>query len=269
MREFSYQDRITLMAKLAAGAMSVAAEPRDTATVDVQPYDSSSASQEAAENTLVELRGSALHVEAPDKGWRLGRTGRVRVEIRLPEDSRLDIRLASAEGRFDGRYGDTAVHTGSGDVSIEHVAGELTIHAASADVRVDRADGQASVDTASGDVLIGYAGGGLSLDTASGDLAVEQAQGWLRARSASGDLRVGRVGSGDVELATVSGDVRVGIPAGTSVWLDLSTVSGSTRSDLDHSAGQPDTDRTPDINLRVRTASGDIELRRVPSPVDA
>src|SRR5436309_2512780 len=150
MREFSYQDRITLAAKLAAGAMSVAAEPRDTAVVDVQPYDNSSASRDAAENTLVEMRGSELRVEAPDRGWRIGRGGRVRVEIRLPEDSRLNVRLASADGRFDGRYGDSTIHSGSGEISLEHVAGDLTIRAASADVRVGRADGAASLDSASG-----------------------------------------------------------------------------------------------------------------------
>jgi len=269
MREFSYQDRITLAAKLSAGAMSVAAEPRDTAVVDVQPYDNSSASREAAENTLVEMRGSALHVEAPDKGWRMGRTGRVRVEVRLPEDSRLSIRLASADGRFDGRYGDSTFHTASGEISVEHIAGDLTIRTASADVRVGRADGSASVDTASGDVVIGYSGAGLSVDTASGDLTVDQAQGWLRARTASGDIRVGTIGRGDVELTTVSGDVRLGVPTGTSVWLDLATASGRTRSDLDHTVGQPAGDGVPDVNLRVRTASGDIDLRCVPTPVDA
>ncbi|SRR6266568_3660401 len=56
MPEFTCQDRISLFAKLVAGSMFVAAEPRDTAVVDVQPYDNSSASREAAEQTLLPLR---------------------------------------------------------------------------------------------------------------------------------------------------------------------------------------------------------------------
>jgi DUF4097 and DUF4098 domain-containing protein YvlB len=269
MREFNVQDRITLSAKLAAGAMSVAAEPRDTATVDVLPYDDSAASREAADRTVVELRGSALHVESPDSGWRLRRSGRIRVDVRLPEDSRLIVRLASADARFDGRYGDSAIDSASGDVTIDHVAGTLTVKAASADVRAGRVEGQVTVDTASGDVVLGYAGGDVVVDTSSGDVTLDRAEGSVRARSASGDVRLGSVGRGNVQLSTASGDVRVGIPAGTSVWLDLSTASGSTRSDLDHGDAHSPAGGVPDLNLRVRTASGDIELRRVPVPAAA
>ena len=269
MPEFTCQDRISLFAKLVAGSMFVAAEPRDTAVVDVQPYDNSSASREAAEQTLVEMRGSALHVESPERGWRMRHSGRIRVDIRLPEDSWLNVRLGAADGRFEGRYGDSTIQSGSGDVTLEHVAGTLTIRIASADMRVGKVDGAASVHSASGDVVIGYACADLAVDTASGDFAVEQADGSIQARTASGNLRVGAVRRGDLELATACGDVRLGIPAGTSVWLDLATATGSTRSDLDHGGAQPAAGATADLNVRVRTATGDIELRRVPAATAA
>jgi DUF4097 and DUF4098 domain-containing protein YvlB len=269
MREFNVQDRITLFAKLAAGAMNVAAEPRDTAAVEVLPYDDSTASREAAERTVVEMRGSALHVESPEGGWRLRRSGRIRVDVRLPEDSRLVVRVASADTRFDGRYGDATIDTASGDVTVDHVAGTLTVKGASADVRVARVEGQLVVDSASGDVVLGYAGGDVIVGTSSGDITLDKAEGSVRAQSASGDLRLGSVGQGNVQLSTASGDVRVGIAAGTSVWLDLSTASGSTRSDLDHGDAQAPANGVPDLNLRVRTASGDIELRRVAVPASA
>src|SRR5947209_18783603 len=115
MREFNVQDRITLSAQLAAGAMSVAAEPRDTATVEVLPFDESAASREAAERTLVELRGSTLHVESPKgAGWWLRRSGRIRVDVRLPEDSQLIINLASAEAFFFNDTATTEIYTASG-----------------------------------------------------------------------------------------------------------------------------------------------------------
>jgi len=268
MPEFSVQDRITLHARLAAGAMHFAAEPRDTAVVDVQPYDDSSASQEAAEHTIVEMRGSALHIEAPDRAVKLRRSGRIRVDVRLPEDSRLNIKTGSADGHFEGRYGDSTIQSASGDISIQRVAGTLTIRTASADVHVEGVDGTASLSTASGDVLVGYAGEDVTADSASGDVIVEQAERSVRARTASGDLRLGSVRRGEVDLTTGSGDVRLGIPAGTSVWLDLATASGRTRSDLDHSTQPPD-GGVPDLNVRIRTATGDIELRRLAQPVDA
>ncbi|OLB73689.1 MAG: hypothetical protein AUI14_25540 [Actinobacteria bacterium 13_2_20CM_2_71_6] len=269
MREFTVNDRITLAAKVAAGAMHVSAGPRDTATVDVQPYDDSRGAREAAERTIVELRGDTLVVDAPKGTWRLMNRARIRVNVQLPDDSRLHVRLASADGVFQGRYGDSTVETASGDIAVGHVAGQLRISSASGDVRVDRVDGQLSVDTASGDIVIGSTGGELAVSTASGDLTVAQAEASVRAQSASGDLRFGAVRRGTVRIHTASGDVRVGVPAGTSVWLDLVTASGSTRSDLDYLGDAGPAGGTPDLNLHVRTASGDIELRRVNVPATA
>jgi DUF4097 and DUF4098 domain-containing protein YvlB len=264
MREFTVQDRITLHAKLAAGAMHVAAEPRETAAVEVLPYDGSTASREAAERAIVEMRGSTLHVEPPEGGWRLWRSGRLRIDVRLPEDSRLMIRLASADAQLDGRFGDATIDTASGDVTVDHIAGSLHVKGASADIRVARVDGAATIDTASGDVALGQTGAEVVVDTSSGDVTVDRNETSVQVQTASGDIRLGAVARGNVQVSTASGDVRVGIPAGTSVWLDLSTASGSTRSDLDHGDALAPATGTPDLNLRVRTASGDIELRRVP-----
>ena len=269
MREFQVQDRITMFARLAAGSLHVTAEPRDTAAVEVTPYGDSSASREAAENTVVEMRGDTLHVESPDHSWWPRRHARLRIDVRLPEDARLVVRVASADARLDGRFGDTTIDTASGDVTIDHVAGTFSAKGASSDVRVGRVEGHAVVDTASGDVTIAHVGADVVVKTSSGDVTVERADASVQAQSASGDVRIGSVGHGNVQLSTASGDVRVGIPAGTSVWLDVSTASGNTRSDLDHGDAHAPASGTPDVTLRARTASGDIELRRVPVPAAA
>ncbi len=158
--------------------------------------------------------------------------------------------------------------TASGDVSVEHVAGALTFHAASGDVRVDRVDGPLLVSTASGDATIGRSSGDVDAQTASGDVVLSRADASVHARTASGDVRLDAVRRGDVQLMTASGDVQVGVAVGTRVWLDLSTLSGSTRSDLNVGSDAPASGDI-ELNLRVRTASGDIKLRRVPLPVPA
>ena len=82
----------------------------------------------------------------------------------------------------------------------------------------------------------------------------------------SGDIRVLDATSGSAELVTVSGDVEVGIHAGTLTAVDLSTVSGNTDSDFEVSADAPVAeDETVDeavFDLRVKTTSGNIRLRR-------
>lgn len=262
MREFDLPGRITLQAKVAAGALTVIAEPRETATVEVEPYGNTEASRDAADRTVVVLRDDTLVVEGPDTGWSWRRRGQIQVRVRVPEDTHLRVKVASADAALTGRYGDCVIDAASGDVELGHVSGWLRLHTASGDARVERVDGQAGVDSASGDVRLGYAGGDTTVQSASGDVSVRQAEGSVRARTASGDLRVDSVRRGEARLTTASGDVEVGVPAGTSVWLDVSTAGGRTRSDLQQLAGVPATGK-PDLSLHVSTASGDINLSRV------
>lgn len=269
MDEFAVDGRITLAARIAAGQLTVTAEPRDTATVSVTPADARDAARDAAEQTRVEFTGGVLTIESPRNGWRMRRTGRIRVDVRVPEDTALDVRLAAADARLSGRYGDATLHTASGDLAVDHVAGSLDMDTASGDVDVVRVDGHVRAKSASGNVRIGYAGGDVTAGTASGDLLVEHAEGSVRAHTASGDVQVGAARRGTVELTAASGDLRVGVVTGTRVWLDVSTTSGRVRSDLDHERPAGSADTTAALTVRARTLSGDVELRRVPAEVPA
>jgi hypothetical protein len=269
MREFDCPQPILLNAKLAGGALNVTAEPRQTATVEVRPADDTEASRDAADRTVVQLQGDTLTVEAPPHTWRLRRTGRIVADVRLPEDSRLRVRLASADGHLRGRYGLSTVDTASGDVVIEHITGALTLNAASGEVQVERVDGPGVVQTASGDIGLGYAGKDLKVDTASGDVNLVRADASVTVKTASGDIQIGAARRGDIRLVSASGDVRVGVISGTSVWLDLLTVSGTTRSDLRQLGAQGPAEGAPELNIQVRTASGNIDINRVAAATTA
>ncbi len=258
MREFELPGPITLQAKIASGLLSVTAEPRETATVEVEPFEDSESAREVAERMVVTLQGDTLVIEGEHR-WR--RRGKIRVIARVPEDTRLDVKVASADATLTGRYGNSVIDAASGDVALGQVSGWLRAHAASGDITVDRVEGQVAMDTASGDVRIGYAGGDATVESASGDVMLGRAEDSVRVKTASGDVRVDSVHRGDVRLRTASGDVEVGVPAGTSVWLDVSTAGGTTRSSLRPS--EAPASGTPDVSLYVSTASGDIDLRRV------
>ena len=53
------------------------------------------------------------------------------------------------------------------------------------------------------------------------------------------------------------------MPAGTGVWMDLDTSAGKTVSDLT-AHGQTAPAEPASLELRVRTASGDIHVHRAP-----
>lgn len=266
MRDFPAPTPLHLRIRLASGSVEVIAEERDTAAVDVQPYDDRDASRELAERTAVELRGDTLSVIAPESsGGLLRRSGSLRIEVRVPVDGTVEIKTASADTTCRGRYASAAVDSASGDAFVDHVTGDAAARTASGDIKLIRVDGALSVGGASGDVQAERIGGQVDAKLASGDLQIGEAGSDIHVKTASGDVQVGLVSRGKVQVGTTSGDVGIGVRAGTAVWLDLSTVSGSTSNGLDMGADGPGA--RPQLALHLRTVSGDIDVRRAdPSP---
>ena len=97
--------------------------------------------------------------------------------------------------------------------------------------------------------------------TGSGDLRVRQAHDDVSMATGSGDFLIDLASRGRITAKGASGDVVVGIPAGTPVWTDVSTVSGSIRSSLE-GAGQP-AEGEDHVELRAKTVSGDIVLTQI------
>jgi DUF4097 and DUF4098 domain-containing protein YvlB len=106
----------------------------------------------------------------------------------------------------------------------------------------------------------------VSHHSASGSTSLGTTQGTVKVHSASGDLRVARARAGKIKVSTASGDTTIGVPAGTGVWLDLNTGTGTTTSDLAVGGDAPLSGH--DLELRIGTASGDIEVHRVAPVTD-
>ena len=121
--------------------------------------------------------------------------------------------------------------------------------------------GAVTVSTGSGDVEIGTSGSAAVVKTGSGDLRVGESYDDVSLATGSGDFVIDHAHRGRLTAKGASGDVRVGIPAGTPVWTDLTTVSGAIRSSLE-GAGQP-AEGQDHIELRAKTVSGDIVLTQV------
>jgi DUF4097 and DUF4098 domain-containing protein YvlB len=262
MYEFPCPEPVALSMRIAGGAAEIVAEDRAVATVEVSPYDGSEAAHNAAARTRVELADGVLVVEAPEWTGLLFRRGpRVRVTVRLPRDGDLSVTVASADVRAAGRYRAANLNSASGDISVEHITGDASAKSASGDVRLGRVDGDLRINGASGDFFVEQVGGDVSAHSASGDIAVDRVGGSFRATTASGDIQVGATTTGTVQVKSASGDVRVGVVPGTAVWLDLTSMSGDTRTDLEMPQQGGD-QSVATLTLQVRTASGDIDVYR-------
>jgi len=261
--EFASPGPVNSDIRIAGGALNVDAGEHDVITVSVEPADNSPGSREAAEETRVALDGKQLTVHVPrGKGWAVFRWPKLNITVKMPAQSMLGVKTASANVTCTGVYADAVVHTASGDVFIDRVMKDLSINTASGDVRAGWVGGSARIHSASGDLVIQHAAKDVDAASASGNIEIARADRGVRAKTASGDVKVGVAFADEIRAHTASGDVSVGVAAGTGVWLDLNTASGRTTSDLNmHGGSDPVSGAT--LRVKVRTASGDISLRRV------
>lgn len=188
------------------------------------------------------------------------RRDKVRVRIVAPHGTDLTVATGSADLRANGRFGEIETKTGSGDVAIGEVERDARIKVASGDVKIDRVGGSLEVQTAAGDLRAGPVGGSAEIKTAAGDVSLAEVGHDVVVTSASGDLHVGAVTQGKVALKSVSGDMVVGVKRGSRVWMDVKTVTGSARSDLDSDGG--DDGEGPLVELKATAMSGDIRILR-------
>jgi DUF4097 and DUF4098 domain-containing protein YvlB len=225
--------------------------------------------QELVDNARIELRGDELVVDVPErKGWKFSFGGGRGIHCRIacPDGSSLKARAKSADIEVTITLAEADIATASGDVSVRNVTGNLSTKTASGDIDAGDVGGRVSANSASGDISVRSAGGDLHANTASGDMSFESADRDVRANSASGDISVEAVRRGDVAINSASGDVHVGIRRGSRAYLDCSTVSGDTHSELDLS-DEP-ASAGPMVNVKARTVSGDIRITRASAPAD-
>ena len=235
--------------RLGAGEIRVETAEVQETTVVLEPLRDNESSVAAVENARVELRdrgnGHEIVIDVRDRARGLGifRGAEVLVAVTSPEGTTVETKSGSADVEGRGRFGSVKVETGSGDVQIRQIGGEAKINSASGDVIIREVKGELSVNSASGDVLVREAGSSVGINTASGD------------------QELGSVITGKVILKSASGDLKVGIREGTSLWVDARSRSGEVRSELPVSDLPPD-GNGPSVELRANTMSGDITVSR-------
>jgi DUF4097 and DUF4098 domain-containing protein YvlB len=257
MYVFDRSTPVTVSLRLQRGLAELVAEQRPDAQVEVIAEDGG----DEADRFTVALEGDTLIVHAPESTWNWRRTPKVRVQVRVPLDSALTVKSAAADIRATGRWATSQANVASADVYVDEVTGDASLKAASGDLTINRVGSSLRISSSSGDLRVGDVNRDVKADTASGDI-VHRVGGSVQADTASGDVEVGMVSHGRARLVTASGDVSVGVAPGTGVWLDLNTASGSTTSDLAMGGEAAGGAQDATLELRVRTASGDIDVHR-------
>ncbi len=224
--------------------------------------------EDPVERVRVDLRPTAddqhatliVDTDPARNGWKTSFT----VHVTAPRHSGIRIQSQSADVAVTGPAERLEVRTASGEVRVDDVYGPSVVQTASGDIAL-RSTTSCDLRSASGDIEVRHVSGDAVAHSTSGDVQLDVAGADVKARTVSGELRVLDVTRGRVELVSVSGDVEIGIHAGSLAAVDFSTVSGRTDTDLPVSDAGPAEDEdqeSPLLDLSVKTTSGDIRVRR-------
>ncbi|MET8549173.1 DUF4097 family beta strand repeat-containing protein [Micromonospora zamorensis] len=216
MKTFDTPAPISAILNIPAGRIQFIAADRADTTVEVLPTDpSKSRDTRAAEQTTVAYADGVLRITAATPGNPLiGPSGSLQVTVRLPADSRVDAKAASAELRGVGRLGDVTFDGAYRQIKIDEAA-SVRLTAIDGDVEVGRLTGPAEISTARGDIRIAEAvHGTIVLTTQSGDISVGAAAGVSAALDAgtghgrvSNALRNDGTAALDIRATTSHGDI--------------------------------------------------------------
>lgn len=256
---------VTLSLRLHRGTAQVTAADVDHISVEVVERGGA----DAADRFTIALDGDTLVVHRPEsRGWSRRHGPKVDVTVRLPADSSVSARCAAADLHFTGRYATVHADCAAGEISVDDVTGDASLRTASGSISTRTVGGSLRLQSTSGDLRIGDVTRDVTARTASGSIAIGTVGGATLAETASGEIVVGSVARGSSRFTSASGDITVGVAAGTGVWLDLDTASGRTATDLAMDVPAP-VGEAPALELRVRTSSGNIDVHRATGTLPA
>jgi DUF4097 and DUF4098 domain-containing protein YvlB len=195
-----------------------------------------------------------------DKIWveDLSSGNNVNVRVRYPENCNCNASI-----RFEvkvprgGSYKFDAISSVSGDVDVSSVAGDLTAKSVSGNVMVRNITGAVRATSVSGNVNVGEINGTATAKSTSGNVEVEILQ---------------LSGTQDMDFGSVSGNVRVKLPASIDAEVKMSTLSGGLKTDFpltieepEHGPGRKATGRLGggSRQLKLSSVSGNVSLLRM------
>jgi len=190
------------------------------------------------------------------------------LEIRVPQGSRIEAKGIGTTLEVRDVTGALRLQSVSGDITVSGSPSDVDVHSVNGHVELNVKSAVVNARSISGAVHVVGARGRAMLDSVSGECVLEGGDfAEVEMRSVSGDLRFGGgiSGQGSFEFKTHSGDIDLRLPTATNADVELRTFNGSLQSSLGGQARQS----TSALDFRVgsggakvrgRTFNGDIRV---------
>ncbi len=194
--------------------------------------------------------------------------GKVRYQITAPATADIRVTTLSGDVQIEAIDGNVTIETTSGNIRLEAIGGTLAVKTVSGDVTLRNGQvPRASVETTSGDVNLGGIRGPLEVTSTSGDISVRDVvEGPVKVNTTSGRISSAGALSSDLSVSSMSGDVRLNLPADTGFRLSIQTISGDIDAPELRGGGKRSEWSTTLGDgahmLQITTTSGDVRIEQ-------
>jgi DUF4097 and DUF4098 domain-containing protein YvlB len=187
-----------------------------------------------------------IRMRVPEFEWHLFSFNRrsIRVEIRVPRESDLDLHTGDGNVRVDYVVGRIKVDTGDGHISAQELKGEIRMH--TGDGRIEGAGFDGSLNADTGDGQINVHGRFDALQLRTGDGSVEAA------------AEAGSAVAQDWSISTGDGNIHLRIPPNVNTELRAHTGDGRIRVDLPFTVSG--TQNRTNIRGKIGTGGATVSL---------
>ncbi len=209
-------------------------------------------------NPPVEQSGNSIRVGHFSDSER-SRNVSISYDIQVPSDTRVHSRTGSGHIRVSTVTGPVDASTGSGGIDLDNIASEARLQTGSGGINIRNVPGAVRAHTGSGSIEGTDLGGGATVNTAakfqgkalplassgtnsgnsyldfetgSGGIRLQNVTGELKASTGSGTIEAQGQQTGDWDLHTGSGGIRVRLPENSKFTLMARTSSGSVSTDF-------------------------------------
>lgn len=177
------------------------------------------------------------------------RRGSRSLRVRCPAGMNLTASTRSGQISIQGPLGEVRASSSSGRVEVQDVE-SLRARSRSGNIEVRDCRGSVKLGIVSGKIVVERAGS-VELVGVSGNVELRQIAGKVGALLVSGSVQAQSNGGGVVEIASISGDLRVELPGHLRPAVKTHQMSGTLRNDLP--AGD-------DLKVDLSSVSGDIAI---------
>ena len=194
------------------------------------------------------------------------------LDVTRGEDDRVRLSYLGPMVKARSSGDQVVVRTMAGDVSaLVPADSRLELEVVSGDISIAEAGLRIEVKTVSGDVDIVKTGGEARVRTVSGDVKLERVSGELQVETRSGDVELDAAGPVSGSMATVSGDVSIGLGTDADLVVEMAIEDEGdidVADDLPHEVLEEREGYMKvrfgagSRTLKVKTENGDIEVRR-------